>query len=86
MNAKNIRAARRAEAKSSATAGASRSLISDEPISFARKDLRETPTTSGRSCTRSSLKLREQLEIVLKRFPETNSRIKRNRHGINAAL
>src|SRR5215212_555213 len=29
------------------------------------------------------LKLREQLEIVLKRFPETNARIKRNRHGVN---
>ncbi len=32
------------------------------------------------------VKLREQLEIVLKRFPETDSRIKRNRHGINTAL
>src|SRR6266536_4091718 len=32
------------------------------------------------------VKVREQLEIVLKRFPETDSRIKRNRHGINATL
>src|SRR5436190_15276468 len=29
------------------------------------------------------LKLRKQLEIVLKRFAETNARIKRNRHGVN---
>src|SRR5262249_58867391 len=29
------------------------------------------------------LKPREQLETVLKRFPETNARIKRNRHGVN---
>src|ERR1700751_729567 len=36
------------------------------------------------SITRAErLKLREQLEIVLKRFPETNARIKRNRHGVN---
>jgi len=28
-------------------------------------------------------KLREHLEVVLKRFPETNARIKRNHHGIN---
>ena len=29
------------------------------------------------------LQLREQFEIVFERFPETNARIKRNRHGIN---
>src|SRR5215471_7186135 len=29
------------------------------------------------------LKLREQLEVVLKRFSETNARIERNRHGVN---
>src|SRR5260370_9693857 len=33
--------------------GASRLLISSEPISFPRKDLRETPTTTGRSSTRN---------------------------------
>ena len=37
------------------------------------------------SITRAEpLKLREQLEIVLKRFAETNARIKRNRHGVNS--
>src|SRR5438132_12949666 len=37
-----------------------------------------------RSITRAEpLKLREQLEIVLKRFAETNARIKRNRNGAN---
>src|SRR5438046_9074823 len=36
------------------------------------------------SITRAEpLKLREQLEIVLKRFAETNARIKRNRHRVN---
>ena len=36
------------------------------------------------SITRAEpLKLREQLEIVLKRFAETNARIKRNCHEIN---
>src|SRR5882762_5781855 len=36
------------------------------------------------SITRAKpLKLREQLEIVVKRFAETNTRIKRNRHGVN---
>src|ERR1051325_10569394 len=29
------------------------------------------------------LKLREQFQIVVERFPKTNSRIKRNRHGLN---
>src|SRR5947199_16002 len=29
------------------------------------------------------LKLREQVQIVIERFPETNARIKRNCHGIN---
>src|SRR5438046_8256319 len=37
------------------------------------------------SITRAEpLKLREQLAIVLKRFAETNARIKRNRHGVNS--
>jgi hypothetical protein len=61
----------------------SRSLISGDPINLPRNDLRETPTTKARSCTRSSSKLREQFEVVFERFAETNARIKRNRHGIN---
>src|SRR6202011_6417309 len=36
-----------------AIVGASRSRISFEPISFPKNDLRETPTTRGRSCTRT---------------------------------
>ena len=33
-----------------------------------------------------SLKMRKHVEIMLKRFPETYSRIKRDRHGVNTAL
>ena len=68
-----------------ATVGASRSSSRRESIILPRNDLRETPTTSGRSSTRSRVEIGEQLEIVLQRFAESDSRIKRNGHGIDAA-
>src|SRR6266487_3057073 len=60
-----------------ATVGASRSLMSDEPTSLPRNAFRETPTTSGRSCTRRapSLPMSSRLcsSVLPKPIPGSNA-------------
>src|ERR1700746_3209495 len=82
MNAKHVRTARPQQR--------SQRHRRRQPIADRRRiDQRTQKRFSGNanhdwSITRAELlKLREQLEIVLKRFAETNARIKRNRHGVN---
>src|SRR6267143_322511 len=53
----------------SAMVGARRSLISEGPINFSRKDLRETPTTSGRLCTRSRLRFLSSAKLCSSVLP-----------------
>src|SRR4029453_8910696 len=50
---RNTSAPRARRSEVSATPGASRLLISGDPINLPRNDLRETPTTRARSCARS---------------------------------
>ena len=66
-----------------ATAGASRSLHLRRVNQFAQKRFSGNADHDWSITRAEPLELREQLEIVLKRFAETNARIKRNRHGVN---
>src|SRR5881392_2936895 len=54
----------------SAIVGAARALISEEFISFPRNDLRETPTTSGRSCTRSRSRFLSSVKLCSSALPK----------------
>src|ERR1700720_1421725 len=54
----------------SAIVGAARSLISEEPTSFPRKDLRDTPTASGRSCTRSRSRFLSSVKLCSSVLPK----------------
>ena len=66
--------------------GASRSPGSVEPIILAEERFSRNADHERSILNPKTREVGEQLEIVLQRFSESNSRIKRDGHGINPAL
>ena len=82
VNAEHVRAPR-AQQRTQREAGYEPVADLRRPDQLAEERFARNTNHQGSIMRAQPLQLREQFEIVFERFPETNARIKRSRHGIN---